>query len=383
MKFLHLCDLHIGKSVNGFSMLDEQRNAFGQILKILQAEKADAVVIAGDVYDRAVPGVEAVRLFDDFLTGLSDAGLPVLLISGNHDSPERLSYASRLLSDKRIHLRGVFDGTFRPVTLADEYGPVNFWLLPFIKPSSVRGFFPDLAIESYDDALSAVLQVAEIDYSLRNVLVSHQFFVRQGVTPLRSESELNPVGGLDALSAELISRFDYAALGHLHGAQTVGSENIRYAGSPVKYSLSEWRQKKSVGMVELRDKGSLNVKNLPLTPIHDMREIKGALTSLVSEEVSSLADKDDYLRVILTDEEELIDPMGRLRSVYPNVMALDFENSRTCIDLSGISGGTDEVETLSPYDLFSEFFLESSGAAMSVEQAEIVREMLEAVEVTE
>jgi exonuclease SbcD len=380
VKFLHLADLHIGKSVNGFSMLEEQRHVFRQISAYSQTEGANAVVIAGDVYDRAVPSVEAVRLFDDFLTELSDVGVPVLLISGNHDSSERLNFASRLLSDKRIHLCGVFDGVLRPVTLADEYGGVNFWLLPFIKPSSVRGLFGERALDGYDAAVAAVLESANIDFTARNVLVSHQFFMKSGLEPVRSESELNPVGGLDAVNAELISRFDYAALGHLHRAQTVGAEHIRYAGSPVKYSFSEWRQEKSVTLVELRDKGDLTVAKLSLTPLHDLRKIRGGLDTLISAEIASQGDRADYLRVILTDEEELIDPLGKLRSVYPHVMALDFENSRTGMDLAGITADVGKIEKNSPYELFSEFFLEVSGAVMSEEQAEIVRELLETTE---
>ncbi|GHV28220.1 nuclease SbcCD subunit D [Synergistales bacterium] len=377
MKLLHLADLHIGKTVNGFSMIEEQRHVFRQVIGYIQKERPNAVLIAGDVYDRAVPGVEAVRVFDDFLTELSHEDVTVLLISGNHDSPERLSYASRLLSDKRIHLCGAFDGTLRTVTLTDEYGEVNFRLLPFIKPASVREMFAEREIESYGDALAAALESASIDYTARNVLVSHQFFTKAGENPVRSESELNPVGGLDAINAELVSRFDYVALGHLHGAQTVGYEHIRYAGSPIKYSFSEWRQEKSVSLAELREKGGITVTKLPLTPLRDMREIKGELDILTSEEISSQADKEDYLRVILTDEKEIIDPMGKLRGVYPNVMVLDFENSRTSIDLGTVSADSEKAGSLSPYDLFSEFFHEVSGTVMSGEQMAIVRELLE------
>lgn len=376
MKFLHLSDLHIGKTVNGFSMLEEQRHVFGQIIGYIDTEKPDAVLIAGDVYDRAVPSVEAVRLFDDFLTDLAAKEVTVILISGNHDSPERLNYASRLLSERRLHLCGVFDGTLRSVTLSDEYGDLKFWLLPFIKPSGVHGMFADKEVESYTDAINSVLESTDIAYSERNVLLSHQFYTSAGITPIRSESEINPVGGLDAVDAGLLSKFDYVALGHLHGSQGVG-ENVRYAGSPIKYSFSEWKQKKSVTLVEIKEKGNIALTALPLLPLHDMREIKGSLELLLSDEVSSQGNKEDYLRVILTDEEEIIDPMGKIRSIYPNVMALDFENSRTNIDVSSTPLGTDQLERLSPYDLFSEFFLEISGAVMSEEQAKIVRELLE------
>lgn len=376
MKFLHLSDLHIGKTVNGFSMLEEQRHIFGQIIGYIDTQRPDAVLIAGDVYDRAVPNVEAVRLFDDFLTDLAAKEVAVILISGNHDSPERLNYASRLLSERKLHLCGVFDGTLRSVTLSDEYGDLKVWLLPFIKPSGVRGLFTEKQIESYTDAIQAVLESSDIDYSERNVLLSHQFYTSAGITPILSESEINPVGGLDAVDAGILSKFDYVALGHLHGSQGVGG-NVHYAGSPIKYSFSEWKQKKSVTIVEIKEKGNISLTALPLIPIRDMREIKGPLEQLLSDEVSVQGNREDYLRVVLTDEEEIIDPMGKIRSIYPNVMALDFENSRTGTDGSSTSLGINQLEMLSPYDLFSEFFLEMNGSVMSEEQMQIVCGLLE------
>ncbi len=376
MKFLHLADLHIGKNVNGFSMLDEQRHAFEQIIGYVKTERPAAVAIAGDVYDRAVPDARAVGVFDDFLTALAREEVAVLLIAGNHDSPERLGFAGRLLADQRLFLCGAFDGGIRRVTLGDEHGDVHFWMLPFVRPSSVRGYCTDRSIDSYTDAVAAALDAAGVDYAARNVLLSHQFYTSAGTVPLRSESEINPVGGLDAVDAALIERFDYAALGHLHGAQSVGAGHLRYAGSPVKYSFSEWRQQKSASLVELGGKGTLSVTALPLSPLHDMREIKDKLEVLVSGDFASRTDRQDYLRVVLTDEAELVDPMGKLRSVYPNVMSLDFENARTRIDLASVAadGG---AATLTPYELFGEFFLDVQGSTMSAEQADIVRELLE------
>jgi len=391
MKFLHLSDLHIGKNVNGFSMMNEQRHVFEQIIKYIRSEHPEAVVIAGDVYDRAVPNIEAVRIFDDFLTELADLDVAVMLISGNHDSPERLNYASRILSGKKIFMYGTFNGNLGKIVLSDEYGDVNFWLLPFVKPSSVYGMFDDREIESYGDVLEAVIETADIDYTERNVLVAHQFFTKTGVAPIRSESEINPVGGLDAIDCRMLENFDYVALGHLHGAQKVGAEHIRYAGSPVKYSFSEWRQEKSVTVVELNEKGNINLTAVPIQPIHDMREIRGKigeLTAFQSQEDKTdkidKTDKDDrsredYLRVILTDEDEIIDPMGKIRSVYPNVMSLDFENSRSSIDLSEIIPDSEKIEKLSLYDLFSEFFLDVNGSVMSEEQGKIVGEILDSV----
>jgi len=377
MKFLHLSDLHIGKILNSISMIAEQVHAFKQIIGYIKTEQPDAVIIAGDVYDRAIPSVEATLVFDDFLTELANEDVAVLLISGNHDSPERINYASRLLSDKRIFIYGAFDGSMHKVTMKDEYGDVNFWLAPFIKPALVRGMFGEREMEDYDDVIESALEAAKIDYEARNVLVSHQFYTKAGVTPTRSESELNPVGGLDAVDAGLIELFDYAALGHLHGRQSVGSQHLHYCGSPIKYSFSEWRHEKSITLVEMGNKGNTTAKTLPLTPLHDMREIKGELAILMSDDISSLADKEDYLRVILTDENEIIDPMGKLRSVYPNVMELYFDNPRTSIDVAAITSSSETIEKLSAYELFHEFFLEIQGSIMSEEQAEIVRSLLE------
>ncbi|MCL1816317.1 MAG: exonuclease SbcCD subunit D [Clostridiales bacterium] len=377
MKFLHLSDLHIGKIVNGFSMLADQKHVFAQVTGYISSLKPDALIIAGDVYDRAIPGVEAVRVFDDFLTELAAMDVALLLISGNHDSPERLNYASRLLKDKRLYLYGAFDGAIHKVSLADEYGLVNFWLLPFIKPIAVRGMLAEQESESYDEMIKLVLAAANIDYSERNVLISHQFYSKAGLNLERSDSELNPIGGLDAVDAGLIGSFDYAALGHLHGRQSVGEEHIRYCGSPLKYSFSEWRQQKSITFVELGIKGQLTLSLLPLAPLHDMREIKGGIDILMNEEISGATDNEDYLRIILTDEEEIVDPLGKLRSVYPNIMSLGFENSRAGIDADTIKTDCETVEKLSPFELFAEFFLDMQGTPMNAEQMGIVRKAFE------
>jgi exonuclease SbcD len=377
LRFIHLSDLHIGKSVNGFSMLEEQRYAFNQIFGYVESKKADAVIIAGDVYDRPIPGVEAVKLFDWLLNQLVKRNIPIMIISGNHDSPERLNFARRLVSKRNIFINAEFDGKLRCITLRDEYGGVCFWLMPFVKPAIVSGFFPDRQIESYGDAAAAVLETARVDFSARNVLVSHQFYTPAGAALIRSESEINPIGGLDAIDAELLKDFDYAALGHLHRSQRAGRDNIRYAGSPVKYSFSEWQHQKSALLVEMREKGDVAVETLPLVPIRETREIKGQLDALISVNDISQTNREDYLRVILTDEEELVDPMGKIRSVYPNVMSLVFENTRTAVDLSSIEASADSVASLSPFDLFGEFFLDAQGSVMSGEQARIVRELLE------
>ena len=377
MKFLHLSDLHIGKIVHGYSMLDEQKHVFKQIISYAQSEQVNAVVIAGDIYDHSIPKNEAIRVFDDFLTELAQKNVPVLLIAGNHDSPDRISYANRLLTDKQLFLYGSFNGSLQKVTLTDEYGEIHFWLLPFIKPLSVNGFFEEQHIESYDDALNAVIKTADIDYNTRNVLVAHQFFTKAGVNPITCDSELNPVGGLDAINTGLIEKFDYVALGHLHGTQKIGAEHICYAGSPLKYSFSEIKQTKHVLLVEINEKNTgVITKNLSLTPLHDLCEIKGKLEEILSKEFSSQVNKDNYLHVILTNEEEIIDPMEKIRSVYPNVMHYTSENSRTKNDQTNTQQNIEQTN-LSTYELFSEFFLNACKCTMNPEQAKIVKELLE------
>jgi exonuclease SbcD len=358
-------------------MLDEQRNAFRQVIEYIRAEKPNAVVIAGDIYDRAVPNVEAVRVFDDLLTDLAHEGVDVLLIVGNHDSPERLNYASRLLTEMKLHICGTFNGAAKVVALTDEFGKVNFFLLPFVKPLTVRGYFADKEIESYGDALKAVLENADIKSDERNILVSHQFYTKAGVSAERSDSEINIIGGIDEIDAEILSPFDYVALGHLHGSQRVGAEHIRYAGSPIKYSFSECKQNKCVLLVEIKAKGNVTVKSLPLTPLHDLREIKGTLDDLLTADDAVVGNKEDYLRIILTNEDEIIDPMNKLRSVYPNAMVLDFDNSHTSIDLSTINTDAEKVEQLSEYDLFCQFFTDVTGGTMTAEQVEIIRNLLD------
>jgi len=377
LKFLHLSDLHIGKSVHGFSMLEEQKHVFQQIISYIQSEQVNAVVIAGDIYDHSIPKNDAIRVFDDFLTELAYKNVPILLVAGNHDSPDRISYANRLLTDKQLFLYGSFNGNLQKVALTDEYGKVNFWLLPFIKPLSIHCFFEEQPIESYADALNAVIKTADINYNTRNVLVAHQFFTKSGVEPIRSDSELNPVGGLDAINIGIIEKFDYVALGHLHGTQKVGAEHICYAGSPLKYSFSEIRQTKHILLVELNKKGQgVITKKLPLKPLHDMCEIRGKIEELLSKEFSSRVNKEDYLHIILTNEEEIIDPMEKIRNVYPNVMRYTPENSRTKNDQTNAQQNPQQT-TLSAYELFNEFFIDMCRCKMSPEQAKIVKKLLE------
>ena len=373
MKFVHISDLHLGKRIYDFSMLDDQKHILGEILKVIDSEAPDAVLIAGDVYDKSIPSIEAVELLDDFLYELSGRDLQVFLISGNHDSPERLAFASRLISPTGIHLSPVYSGAVEPVVLTDGSGPVDIYLLPFVKPAHVRRFFPDAKIESYNDALRTAVEALHIDRSRRNVLVTHQFITGAA----RSDSEEISVGGTDNVDASVFDGFDYVALGHIHGPQNIGSERIRYCGTPLKYSFSEVSHEKSVTVVDMDKDGDLAVRTVPLRPLHDMREIEGTYEELTYRPAYEETDTDDYLHITLTDEEDVPDAIGKLRLIYPNLMCLDYNNSRT--RAAGMLSDIADVERRSPLDLFGEFYEQQNGRPMSDEQEAFAREIMEKI----
>ena len=374
MKLIHLSDIHLGKRVNEFSMLEDQAHILKKILAVVDEEKPNGVLIAGDVYDKSVPSTEAVQLFDDFLVRLAERKLPVFIISGNHDSPERLSFANRLIDAVGIHLAPVYNGVVEPITLSDEYGPVNVYMLPFIKPAHVRGFFPDTEITGYSDAVAAAIGRMNIDKTQRNVLITHQFVTGAQ----RSDSEELSVGGTDNIGAEVFCDFDYVALGHIHGPQNMDSGRIRYCGSPLKYSFSEAAQQKSVTVAELKEKGALEIHTVPLIPRRDMVELKGSYQQLTLREFyESTTYQEDYTHITLTDEEDIPDAVAKLRAVYHNLMKLDYDNTRT--RHSAAISGAENVETRSPIDLFAEFYELQNGLPMSAEQTELVAALIEKI----
>lgn len=374
MKFLHLADLHLGKRVNGFSMLEDQAHILRQILAILDDEQPDGVLIAGDVYDKSVPSVEAVGLLDGFLTELRARGVPVLLISGNHDSSERLAFGGRVMDSCGIHISPVYDGALAPVTLHDTFGPVHVWLLPFVKPAHVRRWFPDADIESYTDAVAEAVAHMDIDTAARNVLVTHQF-VTGGA---RSGSEELSVGGTDNVDSGVFAPFDYVALGHLHGAQHIGRETIRYAGSPLKYSFSEARQHKSVTVVTLGEKGDVQVRTAALTPLRELREIRGSYDDLTARSFyEHTTYRSDYLHLILTDEQDVFDAMSRLRTIYPYLMTLDYDNART--RAAGGMSVPAETERRTPLELFEALYQRQNHRPMSEVQRAYIAQLMEQI----
>lgn len=374
MKLIHLSDLHLGKRLEERSLLEEQEYIlFHQILPILDTERPDALLIAGDVYDKSVPPAEAVTLFDNFLCQVAQRKIPVLLISGNHDSSERLAFGGRLMAGSGIHVAPVYRGEVKPITLSDQYGCVHFWLLPFLKPILVRRYFPEAEISSYTDALRSAIEAMPIDPSQRNVLVTHQF-----VTGAQTcESEEISVGGTDNVDASVFDAFDYVALGHLHGPQNVGSSRIRYCGTPLKYSASEASQHKSVTVVELGEKGDLRLSTLPLTPQHDLRQLRGTFAQLTDPANYRDTATDDYLYFTLTDEEDVPEASGRLKQIYPNFMSLRYDNQRT--RQNQIITGAKDAPRKTPLTLFEELYERQNNQPMSEIQRNYARDLIETI----
>lgn len=373
MKLIHLSDLHLGKRVNEFSMLEDQQYILTEILQIIDQEKPDGVIIAGDVYDKSVPSAEAVALLDDFLVRLAKRDLQVFLISGNHDSPERMAFGGRLMAQSGVHLAPVYDGKVSPITLTDEYGPVNLYLLPFLKPAHVRRCFPEREILTYTDALAAAIEAMGVDTAQRNVLVTHQFVTGAA----RCDSEEISVGGTDNVDVSVFEPFDYVALGHIHGPQQVGRETVRYCGTPLKYSFSEAKHQKSVTVVELGEKGAVSVRTVPLTPMRDLAELRGTYEELTFRGFyDGTSYPRDYVHITLTDEEDIPDAVSKLRIIYPNLMKLDYDNKRT---RAGIVLEGAEDQQRSPLELLEEFYEKQNGQPMGEEQRAFAKSLMERI----
>ena len=373
MKLIHLSDLHLGKRVNEFSMLEDQQYILTEILQIIDREKPDGVMIAGDVYDKSVPSAEAVALLDDFLVRLAKRDLQVFLISGNHDSPERMAFGGRLMAQSGVHLAPVYDGKVSPITLTDNYGPVNLYLLPFLKPAHVRRCFPEREILTYTDALAAAIEAMGVDPAQRNVLVTHQFVTGAA----RCDSEEISVGGTDNVDVSVFEPFDYVALGHIHGPQQVGRETVRYCGTPLKYSFSEAKHQKSVTVVELGEKGAVSVRTVPLTPMRDLAELRGTYEELTFRGFyQGTSYPRDYVHITLTDEEDIPDAVSKLRIIYPNLMKLDYDNKRT---RAGIVLEGAEDQQRSPLELLEEFYEKQNGQPMGEEQRAFAKSLMERI----
>lgn len=384
MRLIHLSDLHIGKRVNEFSMLEDQEYILKEILGIIDDEQPDGVIIAGDVYDKSVPSEEAVKLLDSFLTSLAKRKLQVYIISGNHDSAAKLAFASSLIDLSGIHISPVYDsaqiatmgdGLVRPYKLEDGKGQVaNIYMLPFVKPAMVRAVFPDEAddIKDYTDACHVAVEHMDVDEKVTNILVAHQFVTGA----VRSESEEN-VGGLDNVDVSVFDSFDYVALGHIHGPQKVGRETVRYCGTPLKYSLSEANHTKSVTVVDIPENKKIEIRTVPLVPMHELREVKGTFDELMDRRNYEGTAVDDYLYVVLTDEDDVPDALGKLRTVYPNVMKLGYDNTRTRVTQTIDDGAV--LEGKKPIDLFGELYEKQNNKEMSDEQRSFVQDIIDSI----
>ena len=374
MKFIHLSDLHLGKRVNEFSMLEDQEYILTKIINIIDDQKPDGVIIAGDVYDKSVPSAEAVALFDDFLVKLSKKNLYVFVISGNHDSPERIAFGGRLMEASKIYMSPVYDGGLSPVTLEDDYGKINIWMLPFIKPVHVRKFNENAEISSYTDAMRVAIDILNVDANERNLMITHHFVTGAD----RTESEEISVGGTDNVDVSVFDVFDYTALGHIHRPQNCKSEKVRYSGTPLKYSFSESKDNKSVTIVELKEKGNLLVNTIPLVPMRDMVEIKGKYDEIMLRDFyKDTSYQEDYVHITLTDEDDIPDAIGKLRTVYHNLMKLDYDNLRTR-NMNSIDGA-ENVEKKSPYEHFSEFYEKQNNQPMNDNQSDFMKKLIEEI----
>ena len=372
MKLFHLSDLHIGKRVNEFSMIEDQKYILTQILYAADQEKPDGILISGDVYDRTIPTAEAVQMFDAFLTRLSEQKIPAFIISGNHDSAERLAFGSSLMGKSGIYFSKVYDGTVEKIPMQDAYGTVWIYLLPFLRPSTIRHALPERAeeVQSAADAVRIALEQTKIDEKERNVLLAHQFVTGAK----RCDAEELQVGDVDQIPAELFASFEYVALGHIHSPQKVGRETVRYCGAPLKYSFSEAGQEKSITVVELKEKGSVDLRTIPLKPLHDLRKIRGTYLEVTAKSFYENRDCEDYLQVTLTDEEDVPDVMAKLRTIYPNLMRLEYDNKRTRSNAE--VRAAERVEEKSELELFQEFYELQNNQPMTEVQEQFVEELL-------
>ena len=382
MKFFHISDLHIGKQLHYYNLREEQESILDAIVQAAELHRPDALLIAGDIYDKAAPSAEAYEIFNRFLnrlTGLSGK-MPVMIIAGNHDNASRLSYASDFLEKSRIYISAKApeaDEPLKKITLTDAFGEVDVYLLPFIRPRDVRHLFEDGVVTSYDTAVEAVLARENIDYSRRNVLVAHQFFVAGTAEPERCESEQTyiAVGGIDSVDIRHVENFDYVALGHIHGAQRMGAEHIRYSGTPLKYSVSEAGHTKGITVVTLGEKGEPPViEQLPLTPLHDVKKLSGTLEEILNQEN---APAEDYVSIILTDEESLYRPKDQLEERYHRILEVRLDNTRVRHKLEQTM--TSE-EHLTPFEAFREFYQEMNGQPMNEDEERILAGVIETAE---
>lgn len=371
MRFLHISDLHLGKRVYEYSMLEEQKNALWQVLSIVDEKNIEGLFIAGDIYDKSIPTIEAIELFDSFLVELSNRNIDVYIISGNHDSPERVGFGADFFKSKRIYISKAYDGNIQYVDKEDLYGKIRIHLIPFLKPANVRRFHQEMEIADYNSAIRTVVEDIKLCEDGRNVVLVHQFITGA----VRSQSEESFLGGMDNIEYDLFDEFDYVALGHIHKSQAMGRQQVRYSGALVKYALDEINQVKSMTLVEIKGKGEVEIETIPIKPIHDMRRIEGTYMELTDRNNYVNTKVDDYLHMVLKDEEDVPDALRKLRVIYPNILKLEYDNTRTRLKNSVIEGKG--VRRKEPMEYIEELFRKQNNEDMTSEQATVLKNIME------
>lgn len=380
MKILHLADLHIGKNVLEQSMIEDQEYIIEQIIKKIKKEKIDIILIVGDIYDRSIPTSEAVNLLDNFLKILiKDLKLKVFIISGNHDSKERLNFGSKIFEEEGLYICTSYEGNIKKVELEDKYGKINIYMLPYIKPIEIKKYFEDTEINSYNDAIKNIIKKEKINKDERNIILSHQFVTAGNTEPDKSDSETLFLGGTENVDVSNYDKFDYVALGHIHGPQRIGRDTARYAGTILKYSFSEVNQKKALTVINYKEKGNLEYKLIPLVPIRDMRVIKGPIEELLKEENYIGTNRNDYIRAIITNEEPIYDAIGQIKRVYPNTLRLDIENSKFLQNSENKLSNIDEIKKRDELELFNEFFQFQNNIELNKMQTKIMKNIISEV----
>lgn len=380
MKILHLADLHLGKILQEQSLIEDQEYMLKEIINIIKVEKVQVLLISGDVYDRSVPPTEAVNLLDDFLkTLIKELKIKVFIISGNHDSKDRLGFGNKIFEDEGLYIENRYTGILKKVKLEDKYGPLNIYMLPFIKPVEVKKFFEDDLENNYDLAINKIIEKEEIDKSERNIIMVHQFVTAGNVKPERTESEVLSLGGIENVDVSNFKSFDYVAIGHVHRPQKIGRDTARYAGTILKYSFSEINHNKSIPIIDIKEKGNITINLLPLKPLRDMREIKGPIEELIKEENYKEGNLEDYIKAIITNEEPVYDAIGKIKKIYPNTLKLEIQNSKTINKNEEQNINLEELKKKSELELFSDFYKLQNNLELNEEQKEIVKNIISEV----
>ena len=380
MKILHLADLHFGKILQEQSLIEDQEYILKEIINIIKEKEIKALLISGDIYDRSVPPTEAVNLLDNFLKILiKDLKIKVFIISGNHDSKDRLGFGNKIFEDEGLYIESKYNGRLKKVRLEDEYGPLNIYMLPFIKPVEVKKFFEDDLENNYDLAINKIIEKEEIDKSERNIIMVHQFVTAGNVKPERTESEVLSLGGIENVDVSNFKSFDYVAIGHVHRPQKIGRDTARYAGTILKYSFSEINHNKSIPIIDIKEKGNITINLLPLKPLREMREIKGPIEELIKEENYKEGNLEDYIKAIITNEEPVYDAIGKIKKIYPNTLKLEIQNSKTINSNTEQNINLEEVKKKSELELFSDFYKLQNNLDLNEKQKEIVKNIISEV----